>query len=74
MLQDALEIGPRRGARAEDARNIGENEEEAVTGDEEMDREIVNDGDECEAAKNGGDDVENPVFGARNYSATIKSK
>ncbi|XP_031775715.1 protocadherin-16 isoform X3 [Apis florea] len=75
MLQDALEVGPRRGARVEDARNIGENEEEAVTGDEEMDRvdrEIVDDG-ECEAAKNGGDDVENPVFGARNYSATIKS-
>ncbi|XP_006625120.1 protocadherin Fat 4 isoform X2 [Apis dorsata] len=79
MLQDALEVGPRRGTRAEDAHNIEENgEEEAGDDSEEMDRvdrEIVNDSinGESQTANNDSGDVENPVFGARNYNATIKS-
>ncbi|XP_061935610.1 protocadherin-like wing polarity protein stan isoform X1 [Apis cerana] len=76
MLQDALEVGPRRGTRAEDMRNIEENgEEEAGDDSEEMDREIVDDSinGESQPANNDSGDVENPVFGARNYSATIKS-
>lgn len=76
MLQDALEVGSRRGTRAEDMRNIEENgEEEAGDDSEEMDREIVDDSinGESQPANNDSGDVENPVFGARNYSATIKS-
>lgn len=77
MLQDALEVGPRRGTRAEDAHNIGEENGEEEAGDdlEGMDREIVDDSinGESRPANNDSGDVENPVFGARNYSGTIKS-
>ena len=71
MLQDALEVGPRRGTRAEE-----NGEEEAGDDLEGMDREIVDDSinGETRPANNDSGDVENPVFGARNYSATIKSK
>lgn len=79
MLQDALEV-PRRGNRIENARNIDENDEEADTGDDleeddHVDQEIVDDSNNSESreVKNDNNDVENPVFAARNYNATIKS-
>ncbi|KAF3428479.1 hypothetical protein E2986_00275 [Frieseomelitta varia] len=79
MLQDALEI-PRRGTRIENTRSIDENDEEADAGDDledddHVDQEIVDDGNNGEARgiKNDSNDVENPVFAARNYGATIKS-
>ena len=79
MLQDALEI-PRRGNRIENTRSIDENDEEADAGDDleeddHVDQEIVDDGNNGEARgiKNDNNDVENPVFAARNYGATIKS-
>ncbi|XP_043590753.1 protocadherin-like wing polarity protein stan [Bombus pyrosoma] len=79
MLQDALEA-PRRGNRNENARNIDENDEDADTGDDleeddHVDQEIVDDSNNSESreVKNDNNDVENPVFAARNYNATIKS-
>lgn len=79
MLQDALEI-PRRGNRIENTRSIDENDEEADAGDDpeeddHVDQEIVDEGNNGEARgiKNDNNDVENPVFAARNYGATIKS-
>ena len=79
MLQDALEI-PRRGNRIENTRSVDENDEEADAGDDledddHVDQEVVDDGNNGEARgnKNDNNDVENPVFAARNYGATIKS-
>ncbi|CAK9819011.1 Protocadherin-like wing polarity protein stan [Anthophora quadrimaculata] len=79
MLQDTLEI-PRRGNRVNSAHSIDENEE-IETGDDpeeedRVDQEIIDDSNNGEhrEANNDINDVENPVFGARNsYSATIKS-
>ncbi|CAL7939565.1 unnamed protein product [Xylocopa violacea] len=79
MLHDALEI-PRRGNRVDGAHSIDENDLEAETGDDPVDddhveQEIVHEGNngEPQEMNNDHDDVENPVFGARNYNATIKS-
>ncbi|CAK9806712.1 Protocadherin-like wing polarity protein stan [Anthophora plagiata] len=80
MLQDTLEI-PRRGNRVNSAHSVDENDEEIETGDDpeeedRVDQEIIDDSNNGEhrEANNDINDVENPVFGARNsYSATIKS-
>ncbi|CAK9827732.1 Protocadherin-like wing polarity protein stan [Anthophora retusa] len=80
MLQDTLEI-PRRGNRVNSAHSVDENDEEIETGDDpeeedRIDQEIIDDSNNGEhrEANNDINDVENPVFGARNsYSATIKS-
>ncbi|XP_076238326.1 protocadherin Fat 4-like Cad96Ca [Calliopsis andreniformis] len=76
MLQDALET-PRRGNHLEGAHSIEENNEEAdADEDDHVDQEIIDESnnDEVQERNNGVNDVENPVFGARNsYSATIKS-
>ncbi|XP_034194591.1 protocadherin Fat 4-like Cad96Ca isoform X1 [Osmia lignaria lignaria] len=78
MLQDALEI-PRRGNRNESVHSIDEHDEDADGGDDpedenRVDQEIVDDSNHGDVqGLNDSNDVENPVFGARNYNATIKS-
>lgn len=74
MLQDALE-SPRRGTRPSTAHSIDENDEGNDLDEDHVDQEIVEDGNNIEIQERNDDanDVENPVFGARNaYSATIK--
>lgn len=76
MLQDALEI-PRRN-RNESVHSIDEHDEDDGGDDPEdenhVDQEIVDDTNHGDLqAVNDGNDVENPVFGARNYNATVKS-
>ncbi|XP_017878251.1 protocadherin Fat 4 [Ceratina calcarata] len=78
MLQDALEI-PRRGARTEGVLSIDENDEVEAEDDQEeedrVDQEIVDDSNNAQFQERNmnSNDVANPVFGARNYSATIKN-
>ncbi|XP_053972706.1 protocadherin-like wing polarity protein stan [Hylaeus volcanicus] len=79
MLQDTLEASC-RGNRSEGAHSIDENDEEAdgndPNDDDHVDQEIVDDSNhgEMRETTNDGEDIDNPVFGARNsYSATIKS-
>ncbi|XP_017764060.1 PREDICTED: protocadherin-like wing polarity protein stan [Eufriesea mexicana] len=79
MLQDALEV-PRRRNRTDGAHGIVENDEETEVGDElgendRVEQEIVDDSNHSESQeiRNDSNDIENPVFGAGNYNATIKS-
>ncbi|XP_076288618.1 protocadherin Fat 4-like Cad96Ca isoform X2 [Lasioglossum baleicum] len=80
MLQDPLDL-PRRGNRHEIAHSIEENDEDENgrddRGDEDhVDQETVDDAnnDEMREISNDGNDVENPVFGAKNsYHATVKN-
>ncbi|XP_043251458.1 protocadherin-like wing polarity protein stan [Colletes gigas] len=77
MLQDALQV-PCRGNRSEIAHSIDENDEEAdaANEDERVEHEIVDDNDHGATRDTNNDvnDLENPVFGARNpYGATITS-
>nr|XP_033333773.1 protocadherin Fat 4 [Megalopta genalis] len=80
MLQDTLDV-PRRGNRHDVAHSIEENDEdEDARGDRDdedrVDQETLEDSnnDEMREINNDSNDIENPVFGAKNtYSATIKS-